>query len=442
MQVEGPRTETERPMVERRFTRKFFCFLFCLHFILVAVLIVALVIRNFLLSQKSHHAHHFHPLKWYPPVLSSVGCAGIVALSWIIVTWYDPLKAITLAFWLCPLVTLGMGILLISINSVGGLAAGVFAIISAVIQSLYGCWVRPRFSYAASVLSVSMTHLPPKMIPLMILTIMMTVVYSCFLVSGIGAATTIESSAHIFYIFIILVSLSWTMHVIKNIVLVTTSRVMYPNFLCGPAEVDTCQAFRNTIERSIGTICIGSILVPSLGLVRGSARGIALVAGDADEFMFSCTNCYSSIATRLVTYGNRWGFVHVGIYDKGIVRSSIDTWEMFTRAGMDQLINSDLTSSFCFLCGMAAAAVSSLIGGSWALAVHKGYATQVSIYAFFIGYFMNCRLELLWRGHKLASWHITWLLQKIRKALSLMQLFQHGWKSYKDTMFNATGRGS
>ena len=147
-------------------------------------------------------------------------------------------------------------------------------------------------------------------------------------------------------------------------------------------------ALRDTVKHLVGSVCIGSALVPILGTIRGSARAINLVVGDADEFLFSCANCYSGVASTLITYGYRWGFVHVGVYNKGFVQASADTWEMFKRAELISLIDSDLTGVFCFFSGVAVGSICTLIGGTWALTVHKNYATEVSIYAFLIGYFM------------------------------------------------------
>jgi hypothetical protein len=80
--------------------------------------------------------------------------------------------------------------------------------------------------------------------------------------------------------------------------------------------------------------------------------------------------------------------VQVGVYNKGFVQASMDTWEMLRRVGLEPIIDRDLTGSFCFLCGMAGGAICTLVGGTWTFAVHKSYATEVSIYAFLIGYFM------------------------------------------------------
>ncbi|XP_059669847.1 protein PNS1-like [Cornus florida] len=208
------------------------------------------------------------------------------------------------------------------------------------------------------------------------------------------------------FILVILLSLAWTMQVIKNTLQVTISHVKYMHFSCG-ADLDTSMALHDTFKHSIGSICIGSVLVPVLGVIHGSAQATSLISGDADEFMFSCTNCYSGVASRLITYGNRWGFVHLGVYKKGFVQASIDTWETFKRAGLEPLIDSDLTSSFCFLCGVAGGAICTLVGGSWALVVYKGYATEVSIYAFLIGYFM-CRVAMAWPQACVSAYYVAY----------------------------------
>lgn len=116
-----------------------------------------------------------------------------------------------------------------------------------------------------------------------------------------------------------------------------------------------------------------------------------MIAGDTDEFLFSCANCYAGVASTLVMYGNRWGFVYVGVYNRGFVQASMDAWSVFRRTELEMLIDSDLMGSFCFLSGVAVGAICSLVSGSWALAVHKSYATELSLYAFFIGYFMVIR---------------------------------------------------
>ncbi|KAK9699160.1 hypothetical protein RND81_08G156700 [Saponaria officinalis] len=401
MQVEEERIAIEKPKI----TGKILVILFYMQLVLVALLAVVLIIRGFISSRVKHR--DFHPLDWYPPMLTAVGLSGIAGFTWQIMAQCRPSNAIKLAFWLGPLLTCAMGVLLICTGSSSGLGCGVLSIFVSVVQSLYACWASPRFEHATAVLAVSIGSQRLKSILLTGVVMVISVGYCGVLVSGIGGATSTGTQIDRVQIAVILLSMSWTLQVIRNVLQVTGSRVRHVNFSSGDeTDMDTCTAFKDVFRHSMGSVCTGSILVPIVTLIRGSARAVNLIAGDSDEFLFSCTDCYSGVASRLVTCANRWGFVHVGVYGKGIVRASSDTWEMFRTGGMEALIDSDLTSSFCFFCGVAVGALSALAGGSWALVVHKDYATEICVYGFLVGYFMS-RVSIAWPQACVSAYHVA-----------------------------------
>ncbi|XP_073221690.1 protein pns1-like isoform X2 [Cicer arietinum] len=366
--------------------RTVFQILFYLNLILISVLVIFITIYGLVLDS---FTHHFHPEKWYPPLLASTVCAGILGFTWQCVIASHPQKALVTAFWLSPLLTCAMGILFVLFGSPWSLVAGMISLVSAVIQSLYGCWVSKRFKYAAEILSVSIAYPPAKSKCLAFSSIVVSVLYCSLLVSGIGGARAVDNRTKLadLYILVIVLSLGWTMQVVKNAMQVTISRVKYIYF-AGGGEMNTRMAFCDTMKYLIGSVSVGSILVPTIGLFRGFARSTSLIGGETNECMFSCVSCSMGIAALLVTWGNRWGFVHVGVYNKGFVQASSDTWEMFIRVGLEELIDLDLTGAFCFLSGVAVGAFCCLLGGIWSLIVYKSYAMEVSIYSFIIGYFM------------------------------------------------------
>ncbi|KAL3819600.1 hypothetical protein ACJIZ3_005505 [Penstemon smallii] len=387
------------------FINKLFKYLFYTQFSLIALLVIFLTLRAVL---SAAHAHHFHPKKWYLPVLSSIACAGIVGFSWQAFTSFIPSRTFKAAFWLSPLFTCGYGILLVSIGTPGSLAASVITLVSSVLQSIYACWVIPRIKHAIKIVTVSIAYNPPKVKATVLLTIVTCTLYSALLMSGIrgATATTTRTKVDILFVFIILVSFTWTMQIVKNMMQVTVSHIKYMQFASG-VELDFNAVVKDAAKYSMGSICIGSILIPVLVVVRGLARAVSLVSGDVDEFMFSCANCCAGVASSIVAYVNRWGFVYVGAYNKGIVQASMDTWEMFRRVEMEKLIDSDLTSSYCFLCGMATGSICALVGGTWALFVEKTYATEVSIYTFLIGYFMS-RVAMAWVQASIAAYYVAY----------------------------------
>lgn len=402
IKVQESSVRIETTTVAGLFVQRLFRAIFFVHILLIAILVICLAIRGLL----SSHSHNFHPKKWYPPLLAATACAGIVAFTWQWFTFRNPSRALRAAFWLSPLLTCAVGVLFVLISSTASLTIGVIAIVLALILSLYACWVNSRFDYATKVLSVTAASPPAKTTTLINLSIILSNLYSCFLVSGIGGATAVGTVIDTSFIVVILASLAWSTQVMKNTLQVTIARIKYLHFASG-ADMDSRIALRDTIKYSMGSVCISSVLVPIITVIRGSARAISLIAGGTDEFLFSCANCYSAVAATLVNYGNRWGLVQVGVYNKGFVQASMDTWEMLRRVGLEPIIDRDLTGSFCFLCGMAGGAICTLVGGTWTFAVHKSYATEVSIYAFLIGYFM-CRIAMAWQQSCVAAYYIAY----------------------------------
>lgn len=384
-------------------SRILFRFIFYIQLALISILVIALTIRGFL---SAANRHQFRPKEWYPPILASIASASVVSLIYQWISFIAPSKAIKSAFWITPLLTCAFGVLQVLIGSAGSLAVGTIAVVSAVIQSLYGCWVTKRFVFATKILTISTAFPPNQTISFVLLWISATTVYCSFLMIGIGGATTSGTNLDILFIIIITLSLAWTLQIIKNMLYVTISRVRYMNFANG-VDLDTKMALHDTFRHLTGSVCIGSALVPVIGVIRGSARSIDLVAGNRDEFLFSCADCYLGVASSLISCGNRWGFVHVGVYNKGFVQASSDTWEMFKREGMVRLIDSDLTGAFCFLCGVSGGSICGLVAGTWALIVHRSYASELSIYAFLIGYFM-CRVAMAWQQACVSAYYVAY----------------------------------
>ncbi|RYR53786.1 protein PNS1 isoform X1 [Arachis hypogaea] len=383
--------------------RIIFQILFYLHLLLTAATVIFITVYG--LTSESG-GQHFHPLKWYPPVLASTACGGVISFLWQWITFSYPRNALKAAFWLGPLLTCLMAGMFVYIGTATSLIVGLVSFCSALAQSLYGCWVRPRFEYATNILSVSTAFPPAKTGVSVLATIVIGTLYCCFLVSGIGGATALQDKFKLAFIFIlvIMLSLGWTMQFLKNVIQLTISRVTYLQILGNP--MDTCAALRDSINRSVGCIAIGSILIPVFTLLRSFGRSMSLLGGE-NEIMFCCVSYCMGMVNVLPKFGSRWSFVHIGVYNKEFVDASQDTWEIFTGARMLPLIDSDLTGALCFLSGVAVGAFCSMVSGIWILVMHQSYALEVSIYAFLIGYFM-CRLAMGWLQACVAAYYVAY----------------------------------
>ncbi|KAL2502107.1 Plasma-membrane choline transporter family protein [Forsythia ovata] len=377
-------------------------YIFYSHILLTTILVIILTIRGAL---SAVHTQDFHPKDWYMPVLASTAFAGIIGFAWQAFTKFSPSKTIRITFWLSPLLTCAVGILLICIGTPVSSVASAIAFVSAIIQSIYACRVNPRLENATLIVSVSIVDKPPKVTDIL-LSIIIGTLCSAFLVTGIGGATATGTKIDSLFIFLIIASLTWTMQIIENTMQVAVSYVKFIQF----AHTDDLafkSAFKSTIKNSMGGICFASIFVPVVGVITGLARTVSMVSGDVNEFTFSCANCCPGIASWLVAYGNRWGFVHEGVFNRGIQRSSNDTRALFRRREIQNTINSDLTSSFCFLTGVAAGAMSALIGGIWAFVILRSYATGVTMYTFLTGYLLS-RVAMAWVQASVSAYYVAY----------------------------------
>ncbi|XP_010909799.2 uncharacterized protein [Elaeis guineensis] len=383
------------------FTGKLAKFLFLAHLLALAILITFLSVRGFM-----DRARAFHPVYWYVPLFTSTSSSALTALLWLLLTLRHPSKALKASLWLSPSLTCAVGMLLLANGTGSSLAFAALALALALIQSLYACWIVPRLPHAYQILSAATPAFQPSIAIVKYIAAMLLagLAYSSFWILGVGGVAADKTSTFApLYVLMLLLSLAWSMQVIRNLVHVAVARVAYMKLACGAEAV-----FRvATGARWLGDVCLGAAVAPVVGVVRGSARAMGLVAGDSDEFLFSCATCYMGVADRLVACGNRWGLVHVGAHDKGFGRASAETWEMFVKQGMRRLIDRDVTGSFCFLCGVAGGAAAALVAGCWVLAVEGSYVTGITLYAFIIGYFM-IRIAMAWPQACVAAYHVAY----------------------------------
>jgi hypothetical protein len=82
--------------------------------------------------------------------------------------------------------------------------------------------------------------------------------------------------------------------------------------------------------------------------------------------------------------------LQIAAYGRGFVQASRSTWSQFEALpGMAALVDSDITSSVCFLTGVTSGALCVALAGSWAFATHRHYTATVSLLAFYVGYLMT-----------------------------------------------------
>lgn len=382
-------------------------------------LLAFIALTAFLGIQASYHQNPaYKPFSNFIPLVSSVIVSTIAACFWVILAVTNPPKAIKTSLWAAPVSALACDVVILLVGNTAALGIGALVVVFAIAAGLYSCWATgPRLKHASDMLSVSVigAHLPPATSCLVVYVLLATFGYMAFwtvAISCIAAAEGHFMDYRMAYVAALLVSMAWTMQVLRYIVYVAVAKLAHGRLTYGIHVLGgAVEAFCDTIfGPAFGDICMGAMAVPVNSAVRGLARAMKTAAGGNDEFILSGQGCCFAVSEKMLGRANRWGFVHVGARGKAFCVASRDVWSLFVLRGIAELVDSDLTGSFCFLSSVTSGALASLVSGSWALAMDKDQkklALPISIYAFLIGYYM-CRMMIAWPQACVAAYHVAY----------------------------------
>jgi hypothetical protein len=169
----------------------------------------------------------------------------------------------------------------------------------------------------------------------------------------------------------LLFSLYWVTQVLQNILHVSVSG-LYASvyFLRGKGlpfpEHPTLDSLRRAGTTSLGSICLGSMLVALLQTLRSL---IQLARGHRVLRMFA--DCILSILENLMMYFNKWAFVQVAIYGRTYCQAAYATWELMASSGLQAVVNDNILSFVlnmgCFF-GAAGAGLTAGVAGYFVIA--------------------------------------------------------------------------
>jgi hypothetical protein len=68
--------------------------------------------------------------------------------------------------------------------------------------------------------------------------------------------------------------------------------------------------------------------------------------------------------------------------------ASQETWSLFEKEDMVQIVDADITSSICFLTGVCSGSMCVIVVAAWTHTVHQSFTATLSLLTFFIGYLL------------------------------------------------------
>jgi len=247
---------------------------------------------------------------WLPPIEASAVLSMVLALAWqkAVRTW-PAAFTINFVLWSSFGITMSAGIMLLCFALPSASALGVALILFSIGTALYSCWVTRRIPFTAKVFAKAL-HPVAKFKDLNGPAYAM--MGAGFLWISLWCLAVIGAQSYRYPPLTILglvLSLAWTVEVMRNVVTLTVSRVISLYYLRG-MQSSTQFCFQRALSVNLGSACLGSLFVPTIEALRIMARGFNLLE-EEDEFMFSCAHCCLRVMEFVFHYGNSWAFVHV-----------------------------------------------------------------------------------------------------------------------------------
>jgi hypothetical protein len=127
-----------------------------------------------------------------------------------------------------------------------------------------------------------------------------------------GAAGAVSIPYGGYYVVLLIISLAWSIEVLRNIVNITVAGTVGTFYFQEHAmpRNPTLRALVHACTISFGSVCLGSLFVAIIQTLHSIAQSIAN-GQHGHEFLFSCVTCFLGILDNLIRYFNKWAFVQV-----------------------------------------------------------------------------------------------------------------------------------
>ncbi|KAL0429217.1 UNVERIFIED_CONTAM: hypothetical protein Sradi_0547700 [Sesamum radiatum] len=384
-----PQQPSVASLNSRAYTNKISLFLFIVHMVVAVGLVGFLIFKGVqgLIEEGRAQRREKRVLKYFLPQVEAASLLSVtLAFVWQKAVRVWPKFMVHFIIWSSFAMTLAAGILLICYQRPATDGIGVLFIAFAIGNGLYACWVTQRTSFCSKIFIKALEPVSkfPDINHPIYWMLGAGFLWMSFWILGVIGALNFYVPPLI--IIALVLSLAWTAEVMRNVANITVCRVIALYYLRG-MQSSTEFCFQRALSKNLGSACLGSLFVPTIEALRIIARGLNLLEGK--RILFCCADCCLSVMESIFRRGNGWAYVQIAAYGKGFVKASQDTWELFQKREIVEVVDSDITSAICFLTGVCSGAICTIVVAAWTATVHRGYIGTLSVLAAFIGYLMT-----------------------------------------------------
>ena len=279
---------------------------------------------------------------------------------------------------------------------VGSMESGIMGLVLFLIAACYAWAVWSRIPFAATNLVTASTAIQANMgvtffaYSAIVVNGLWLVLWSAstystiFVIGGCNANGECQNDINPFYVFLFVLSLYWTMQVIKNVVHVTVAGTV-GTWWWSPSEASGCcsKAVRESHNRaltySFGSICLGSLLVAIIQAIKSFVES----AREQDDSLLRClADCLLGCLETLMEMFNEWAFVYVGLYGYSFTDAARNVITLFKTRGWTTIITDYMVDRVLMMISVG----NGLVAGGCAALISYMFNLNLEGVAFTVGF--------------------------------------------------------
>jgi hypothetical protein len=196
-----------------------------------------------------------------------------------------------------------------------------------------------------------------------------------------------------FVLFALVFSFIWTWNVLKNIVHCTLAGTVGTWWFL-PQEASSCcsRGLTHSLSRSLtysfGSICMGSLLVAIIELLRAYIRRLTRNRY-AGLLLFCIAECLLSWIESLAQYFNRWAYVYVGVYGYSYIDAGKNVFALFRNRGWTAIISDLLVNRMLGMMSLCVGLINALGAAIFSMGADSVVIFASAFYAFLTGVILS-----------------------------------------------------
>lgn len=192
------------------------------------------------------------------------------------------------------------------------------------------------------------------------------------------------------YYFFFILSLYWTIQIIKNVVHVTVAGTV-GTWWWTPLEASGCcskgvrDSHNRALTYSFGSICFGSLLVAIVQTLKQFAES----AREADDGLLRClADCILGCLETIMEMFNEWAFVYVGLYGYSFIDAAKNVFTLLKSRGWTVIITDYIVDRVLMMLSFG----NGLLNGACAAYISYAFNLNLEAEAFTVGFFIGILL--------------------------------------------------